>query len=145
MAHLGTSKLKSKTNTKTWSGKDAANQMEKWHISGKTNVQGLCLKTCREAWKINAKYPSAISAWNNTPKKHKHLDATKAPIGATHFWKGGKFGHIAIQSHKPGYVWSTDLLVKNRIGRIHLSVVEDKWNFKYLGWTTQLNGVDLNV
>ena len=44
-----------------WSGKDAADQMQTWHIEGKTNVQGLCLKTCRLAWKLPAKYPSATS------------------------------------------------------------------------------------
>lgn len=145
MVHLATSAQKSKAKIKMWSGKDAAGQMEKWHITGKTNVKGLCLKTCREAWKIKAKYPSAISAWNNTPKKYKHFDISKAPVGAAHFWRGGKFGHIALQSDKPGYVWSTDLPVKNKIGRIHYTVVQDKWNYKYLGWTTRLNGVDLNV
>ncbi len=128
-----------------WSGKDAADQMQKWHIEGKTNVQGLCLKTCRQAWKLPAKYPSAILAWNNTPKKNKFTDPMKAPVGATHFWKGGKYGHVAIQSHKPGYVWSTDLLDKNKIGLIYYTVVYDKWKSQYLGWTNKLNGVDLNV
>ncbi len=128
-----------------WSGKDAADQMQKWHIEGKTNVQGLCLKTCRQAWKLPAKYPSAILAWNNTPKKNKFTDPMKAPVGATHFWKGGKYGHVASQSHQPGYVWSTDLLDKNKIGLIYYTVVYDKWKSKYLGWTNKLNGVDLNV
>ena len=128
-----------------WSGKDAADQMQKWHIEGKTNVQGLCLKTCRQAWKLPAKYPSAISAWDNTPKKNKFSDPMKAPLGATHFWKGGKFGHVAIQSDKPGYVWSTDLPVKDTIGKIYYTGVNDAWGSTYLGWTTQLNGVDLNV
>jgi len=128
-----------------WSGKDAADQMQKWHIEGKTNVQGLCLKTCRQAWKLSAKYPSAISAWDNTPKKNKFSDPMKAPLGATHFWKGGKFGHVAIQSDKPGYVWTTDLPVKDTVGKIYYTGVNDAWGSKYLGWTTQLNGVDLNV
>jgi hypothetical protein len=128
-----------------WSGKDAADQMQKWHIEGKTNVQGLCLKTCRQAWKLPAKYPSAISAWDNTPKKNKFNDPMKAPQGATHFWKGGKFGHVAIQSHKPGYVWTTDLPDKNKIGLGYYTIVQDRWKYKYLGWTNKLNGVDLNV
>ena len=80
-----------------------------------------------------------------TPKKHKFTDPMKAPQGATHFWKGGKFGHVAIQSDKPGYVWSTDLPVKDTVGRIHYTEVEKAWGSIYLGWTTQLNGVDLNV
>ena len=85
-------------------GRQAAEQMQQWHIERKTGVKGFCLKTCRLAWKIPAKYPSAISAWDNTPAKNKFTDPMLAPIGATHFWKGGRFGHIAIQSHKPGYI-----------------------------------------
>jgi hypothetical protein len=69
----------------------------------------------------------------------------KAPIGATHFWRGGKFGHVAIQSSKPGYVWNTDLPVKDRVGKIYYTEVNERWGYKYLGWTNKLNGVDLNV
>jgi len=50
-------------------GVQAANQMKKWSEDGKTHVLGLCLKSCREAFDIPAKYPSAIVAWRNTPKK----------------------------------------------------------------------------
>ena len=132
-------------STKPWSGKDAEQWMAVAHMSGKRGVKGLCLKTCRQAWQIRAKYPSAIVAWNNTPKKHKFTDPMKAPIGATHFWRGGKFGHVAIQSSKPGYVWSTDLPVKDTVGRIYYTEVTKAWGSKYLGWTTQLNGVDLYV
>lgn len=133
------------TNTNAWTGHDAATWMAVAHQSGRRGVKGMCLKTCREAWKIPAKYPSAIVAWNNVPAKHKHLDPMKAPIGATHFYKGGKYGHICIQSDKPGYVWTTDLPVKDTIGKIYYTCVTDAWGSKYLGWTTQLNGVDLNV
>ena len=133
------------TNTKGWTGRDAALWMATAHMAGKRGVKGMCLKTCRLAWQIPAKYPSAIMAWNNTPKKHKFTNPMKAPQGATHFWKGGKFGHVAIQSDKPGYVWTTDLPVKDTVGRIHYTEVEKAWGSIYLGWTTQLNGVDLNV
>lgn len=143
--HLEKLMSKKLTNTKDWTGQDAAHWMAVAHVSGKANVKGMCLKTCRLAWQIPAKYPSAIIAWNNTPKKHKFFDPMQAPIGATHFWKGGKFGHVAIQSDKPGYVWSTDLPVKDRVGRIYYTEVAKLWGSKYLGWTTQLNGVDLNV
>jgi hypothetical protein len=52
---------------------------------------------------------------------------------------------VAIQSDKPGYVWSTDLPVKDTIGKIYYTEVNVAWRSTYLGWTTQLNGVDLNV
>lgn len=126
-------------------GREAAEKMQQWHIERKTGVKGMCLKTCRLAWNISAKYPSAISAWDNTPKKNKFIDPMSAPIGATHFWKGGRFGHVAIQSHKAGYIWSTDIPDKDFIGLTYYTSVKDKWGYKYLGWTNKLNGVDLNV
>jgi hypothetical protein len=42
-------------------------------------------------------------------------------------------------------VWSTDLPIKDTVGRIYYTEVEKAWGSKYLGWTTQLNGVDLYV
>ena len=145
ITHLEKLMSKKTKSTKPWSGKDAEQWMGVAHMSGRRGVKGLCLKTCRQAWKIPAKYPSAIAAWNNTPRKQKFTDPMKAPIGATHFWRGGKFGHVAIQSSKPGYVWSTDLPVKDTVGRIYYTEVNEKWGSRYLGWTTQLNGVDLYV
>jgi hypothetical protein len=132
-------------STKPWCGHDAAQWMAVAHIEGRRGVKGYCLKICRQAWKIPVKYPSAIVAWNNIPRKHKFIDPMKAPVGATHFWKGGKFGHVAIQSDKSGYVWSTDLPIKDRVGKIYYTEITKRWRFKYLGWTTQLNGVDLYV
>ncbi len=42
-------------------------------------------------------------------------------------------------------VGSTDLPVKDTVGRIYYTEVTKAWGSKYLGWTTQLNGVDLYV
>ena len=125
------------------SGKAAASQMARWSKAGKTNVKGLCLKTCREAWGIPAKYPSAIVAWRNTPKKHKHKDPKLAPIGAVHYYRGGKYGHIVIQSEKKGRVWGTDLPTTNKIGFHTRLLPVGRWNYKYLGWASWLNGFEL--
>jgi hypothetical protein len=122
------------------SGKEAANQMKRWHIAGKTNVKGLCLKTCREAWGIAAKYPSAIVAWRNTPARHRFTDFKKAPIGAVHYYEGGKYGHIVIQSDLKNKVWGTDLPVVNKIGLHHRNLPVNRWKYKYLGWSNWLNG-----
>lgn len=125
------------------SGLAASRQMERWSKAGKTNVKGLCLKTCREAWGIPAKYPSAIVAWNNTPKKHKHKDPKLAPVGAVHYYRGGKYGHIVIQSEKKGRVWGTDLPTSNKIGFHTRLLPVGRWNYKYLGWASWLNGFEL--
>jgi hypothetical protein len=122
------------------SGLFAARQMQRWSEQGKTNVKGLCLKTCREAWKISARYPSAIVAWRNTPAKHKFTDWRKAPIGAVHYYEGGRFGHIVIQSELKNRVWGTDLPTVNKIGLHHRRLPVNRWKYKYLGWSDWLNG-----
>jgi hypothetical protein len=124
-------------------GVQAANQMKRWSEQGKTNVLGLCLKTCREAFDIPAKYPSAIVAWRNTPKKNQFTDFRKAPIGALHFYEGGRFGHVVIQSDLKNRVWGTDLPEKNKIGLHHRRLPVNRWKYKYLGWSNWLNGKNL--
>jgi hypothetical protein len=125
------------------SGVDAAKTMQEWSKAGKTGVKGLCLKTCRLAWGIPAKFPSAISAWDNASTSSKNTNPLKAPVGYPHFFRGGKYGHIVIQSDKPGMVWSTDLPNKDKIGLVSWDETVKKWGFKYLGWTTELNGQKL--
>lgn len=126
-------------------GKQAANRMKRWSELGRTNVKGLCLKTVREAWLFPAKYPSAIIAWRNTPKQHKFTDWRNAPVGALHFYEGGKYGHVVIQSDKKNMVWGTDLTVTNKIGFHSRRLPVRLWKYKYLGWTNWLNGRELKV
>jgi hypothetical protein len=121
-------------------GVAAANQMKRWSEAGKRGVKGLCLKTCREAWSIGAKYPSAIIAWRNTPAKFRHTDPKTCPIGGVHYYEGGKYGHIVIQSDIKNKVWGTDLPVSDRIGLHHRRLPVNRWKYKYLGWSNWLNG-----
>ena len=89
------------------------------------------------------KYPSAIIAWNNTPKKYKNKDASLAPIGAVHYYRGGKYGHIVIQSELKNKTWGTDLPTTNKIGLHHYRLPVNKWRYQYLGWASWLNGHEL--
>lgn len=122
-------------------GIQAAAQMKRWHERGRTGVKGMCLKTCREAYRIGPRYPSAIVAWRHTPKKRKRKDFRTAPVGALHFYEGGRYGHVVIQSDTRRLVWGTDLPVGDRVGLHHRSLPITRWGYKYLGWTDFLNGV----
>jgi hypothetical protein len=126
-------------------GIQAANQMEKWHKEGRTGVKGLCLKTCREAYLLPAKYPSAIISWNRTPNKYKNKDFRKAKIGAVHYYSGGKYGHIVIQSEFKNKVWGTDLPISDKVGLHHRRLPVNRWKYKYLGWSNWLNGKELKL
>jgi hypothetical protein len=126
-------------------GTQAANQMKRWSKTGKTNVKGLCLKTCREAYLLPARYPSAIVSWNRTPKKYKNKNFRSAPVGALHYYRGGKYGHIVIQSDLRNRVWGTDLPVVNKVGLHHRRLPINRWGYKYLGWTNWLNGYEVEL
>lgn len=125
------------------SGVAAARQMWLWMKSKRTGVQGYCLKTCREAWDLPAQDPSAIEEWESIRPSRKFTNWRDAPIGAPHFWAGGKYGHIALQANKKGYVLSTDAPKGDLIGRVRISWFPKYWGYKYLGWTTELQGKKL--
>lgn len=103
---------------------------------------GLCLRHVRLWFGIAAKYPSAIEAWEGAggaggDATHTVLDA---PPGVPMFWRGGRFGHIAL-SAGDGMIYTTDLPQRGRTGLVKASLVEERWNYKYLGWSETLNGV----
>jgi hypothetical protein len=120
------------------SGAEAARQMWLWMKQKKTGVQGYCLKTCREAWELPAQDPSAIEEWNSIPEHRRFKNWKDAPIGAPHFWAGGKYGHIALQSNKKGYVLSTDAPKGDLIGRVRIGWFKPNWGYTYLGWSNEL-------
>jgi hypothetical protein len=126
-------------------GGQAVAQMRRWHKNKRRGVKGYCLKTVREAYKLPARYPSAIVAWRNTPAKFKHKDFRKAPIGACHYYEGGRFGHIVIQSTVKNRVFGTDLPLQDRVGIHHRRMPVNRWGYKYLGWTNWLNGHELKL
>lgn len=119
------------------SGRAAANQMRVWCLEGKQGVKGWCLRFCRTAWGLPGDEASAIAEWNSIPVGYRKTDSTKAPIGAPHFWAVGEHGHVALQSGKAGWVWSTDAPVADKIGLVPVSWFEKYWGAKYLGWSTQ--------
>lgn len=101
---------------------------------------GMCLKYVRTWWEIGSLYPDAITAWREA--KQKHPDDTSPPLGAPVFWQGGQHGHIAIYVGGPD-MRSTDCTHSGDVSTAHGSWVRNQWGYDYLGWTGDLNGVDL--
>lgn len=119
------------------SGAEAAAYMRNLAASGATGVKGFCLRTCRLAWGLAPDEPSAIAEWNSIPDRYKNTDPLKAPVGAPHFWRVGKFGHVAIQADHEGYVWSTDAPTANKVGLVDIIWFKKNWRAEYLGWSKQ--------
>lgn len=101
---------------------------------------GMCLKWVRgPCWEVGSFYGSAIDAWNGAA--HKHPGDRNPPKGAPCFYRGGQYGHIVIW--RGGDMRSTDCTSSGKVGSAALSWPETAWGDDYLGWTEDLNGVDL--
>lgn len=118
-------------------GREAVAYMKSLYDHGATGVKGLCLRTCRLAWGLPADQPSAIAEWESIPSRFKHRDFRDAPVGAPHFWRGGKYGHVALQATQEGHVWTTDLPTTNKVGLVDIMFISTKWRYTYLGWSEQ--------
>lgn len=112
------------------------------HVPG---FRGYCHRTCQNAWGLPRLHASAIDAWNAVPKARRNSDPTKAPIGAPHFWAGGAYGHVALQSDRKGYAIGTDAPAGDFVGEVPLTFFSKHWGKTYLGWASNYNGVDLQL
>lgn len=126
-------------------GNQAFAHMHQWLLQHRSGFLGYCHRTCQNAWGLPAKYSSAIDAWNHVPKQHRHTDPSKASIGAPHFFGGGQYGHVALQSDRIGIVISTDAPTPDFIGEVRLDYFVKKWGKTYLGWASNYNDVDLDL
>ena len=125
-------------------GAKAAAWMRRWSLEGRTGVQGYCLRTCREAWGLPGDEASAIKEWHSIPADNRFKTRwSQIPVGAPVFFEGGEFGHVALASGIPGFVWSTDAPKADRIGLVHMSWFARRWRYRYLGWADQFQNQKL--
>lgn len=108
-------------------------------VNDRYNIYGYCLQQVRQWWGIGPKYGSAISAWYGARYKHRN---SSAPRGAAVFYSGGRYGHVAF-SLGNGYVRSTDVAGRGRVGTVPINWFARNWGYNLLGWTEDLNGVKL--
>lgn len=106
---------------------------------------GYCLKYVRaEAWRVGSLYASAIDAWHGAVKRHP--GDRSPPLGAPMFYSGGQYGHVVINAEEEQPpIRSTDNPTSGRVGETDIDWPVRNWGQTYLGWTEDLNGVDLPV
>ena len=101
---------------------------------------GMCQKFVRDqCWRVPSLYGSAIEAWNGAREKHPG-DRTP-PEGAPVYYEGGQYGHAVLFCH--GGIRSTDCHSSGYVSDTDLAWPERAWGYRYLGWTGDINGVDL--
>lgn len=107
-----------------------------------SGYSGMCQKFVREkCWQVPSLYGSAIDAWNGADQKHP--DDRTPPVGAPCYYRGNQYGHVVIATGGGKVARSTDCTSTNDISEVDVSWFETNWGYEYLGWTGDLNGVDL--
>jgi hypothetical protein len=103
---------------------------------------GYCLKFVRaEAWQIGSLYGSAKDAWYGAKKRHP--GDRRPPLGAPMFYNGNShYGHIVVNTGQER-IRSTDCQTSGHVSEAELDWPVEEWGQGYLGWTEDLNGVNL--
>ena len=106
---------------------------------------GYCLKYVRaEGWRIGGLYASAIDAWHGAIERHP--GDRNPPLGAPMFYEGGQYGHIVLCTESERErMRSTDMPYSGAVSEGDLDWPVSHWGQRYLGWTGDLNGVDLPI
>lgn len=127
-----------------------------WYAGQHTNpaqdYHALCLQFSRLGRDIPAQQPYAYAGWLAVDDDSKHVGGNPddAPLGAFLFFKGVPlFGHIMPGTRDfpsgRGGAWSNDLVRDGQIDKVLRTAPVTRWGQRYLGWTSELNGYDLQV
>lgn len=100
------------------------------------NRVGMCLWHVQEAFNAPHLYPSAIAQWNAAKTKHTGRDI---PYGAPVYFRGGRYGHIAIYVGN-GKVRSSDAGGSGRMATVPLDWFQQHWGYPYIGWSEDIGG-----
>jgi hypothetical protein len=118
------------------SSKEAKDNANRYKVC----ARGMCLKYVRTWLEIGSQQPSAIAAWNAAKKKH--AGDRNPPGAAPCFFAGGKYGHIEL-TFSDVNARGTDMPGGGLVSTQVIEWCEKNWGYKYLGWTEDLNGVDI--
>lgn len=117
---------------------------------------GMCLKICRTARDIEAKYPSALSAQVATPVKYRVTDVADIEKGMVVYFDdpndSNPFGHIVTvvgrvsgvaRSSLSSLLVRTNSVQANRIVVVRGDYFQQHWGDEFQFAATWLNGVEL--
>lgn len=106
------------------------------------NWRQLCLKFTRSCFGVGPRDLSAKVGWQRAKLKHPTSRAASIPAGVPIWWKIGTYDHVAI-SVGNGRCISTDILRSGKPDEVDIDLVSDRWGAELLGWSEDINGVDV--
>jgi len=119
---------------------------------------GMCLKVCRTARNIPARYLTAVEAQNATPQEHRVFDVEDLRKGMVLYFDdpndSNRAGHIVTQMGRvPGFdpkslddiIVETNSVKANELVRVRASYFIEHWGDPFKFGATWLNGVELDV
>lgn len=122
-------------------GQSALNWASNQHYHPSRDWTRDCLMFVRMSFNVGPRYGSAITAYYNTNSRHTSWPPPKAvPV----WWAGGRYGHVAL-SIGDGTCWSNDYVRRGKIDRVRISSITNGWNYRYLGWSEDINEVKIYV
>lgn len=119
-----------------------------WRDGG-TEWYRLCLQFVHDCWAVPARYPTALSAWQNAKQKHAYTDVDSIPLGAPVFSNraGDSYGHIFLAGGRnlagQRIFYSNDVKRHGGIDPVTIEFFPTRWGHTILGWSGDLNGYDL--
>lgn len=135
-------------------GEALAVMRERWRV-GSTNYARLCLKHVRTVYNIPAKEATAREARENATSFHKYdgnpesipygafvFSRLKGSTGtAEHVFLAG--GHAGKGKRRHRIFWTNDAVTLGGTSPVKLSFFVEKWSHEILGWTNNVNGVQV--
>ncbi len=105
---------------------------------------GMCLEYVRETFGIGPKYPSAITCWNGSTRKHEDQNFPhNAWVPIWFSLSDNPHGHVALRQPDGG-IWSASSPTASKpVFHPTMNDLMDyyKGRLKYLGWTEDVEGV----
>jgi hypothetical protein len=131
---------------------------ETWPAQIGFDPDGMCLKICRTARDLPAKYPSALSAQVSTPTKYRVTDVSKIERGMVVYYDepgdSNPYGHIvtvvgrvrgADRSELSSLLVRTNSVKTNEIVVTRGDYFTRYWNDAFTFASTWLNGFELDL
>lgn len=121
-------------------------QTRAFDISKAGTTKYLCLVNVRKGYSIAAKYPTALSAWNNTQQHRDTIFPDGCEVPVFFNWTGDlkdgngrqNYGHIGVRL-RDGRIWTDGRYYAN-ISQVMSSYLSSG-NPSYLGWGESVNSV----